>query len=66
MVFPIPKLALTCLLNLPGKNNATGTIKMLKIVKIPKKKGFLSNRIEQFYPLKVYCYNSVKEKLQHS
>ena len=37
--FPIPKLALACLLNLPGKNNATGTTKMLKIVKIPKK-GF--------------------------
>ena len=28
------------------------------------KKVFLSNGTEQFYPLKVYCYNSVKEKLQ--
>lgn len=28
------------------------------------KKVFLSNGAEQFYPLKVYCYNSVREKLQ--
>ena len=42
MVFPIPKLALACLLNLPGKNIATGTIKVLKIVRIPKKKFFLA------------------------
>lgn len=28
------------------------------------KKVFLSNQREEFYPLKVYCYNSVKEKLQ--
>ena len=28
------------------------------------KKVFLSNGTEQFYPLKIYCYNSVKEKLQ--
>ena len=25
---------------------------------------FLSNEAEQFYPRKVYCYNSVREKLQ--
>lgn len=41
MFFPIPKLALICLLN-AGKNNATGTIKMLKIVKNPKKRFFLA------------------------
>ena len=28
------------------------------------KKVFLSNGAEQFYPLKVYCYNSVRGKLQ--
>ena len=40
MVFPVPKLALACLLNLPGKNNATGIIKMLKIALKTLKKGF--------------------------
>ena len=30
------------------------------------KRVFLSNGTEQFYPLKVYCYNSVKEKLQET
>ena len=42
MGFPIPKLALACLLNLPGKKNAIGTIKMLKTFKIPKKRFFLA------------------------
>ena len=33
---------LSATLNLPGKNNATGTIKMLKIVKTLKKRFFLA------------------------
>ena len=61
MVFPIPKLALACLLNLAGKNNATGTIKMWKIVKIPYKRFFLAMELNN----SIY-YNSVKEKLQYS
>lgn len=28
------------------------------------KRAILSNGMEEFYPLKVYCYNSVKKKLQ--